>query len=146
MPLILRVEAIASHEWNEIELRQCQTSTVKERAKLIQNLYTKVITLAHSKLSNDFDLEDANELTALSSNSEPALGILAISVRGLFPAGEKPLIDRKFDGGTPLDGKRLQDCHTLPLWNRLDRWQQEAVRRTDAFLLSIVEGMHWRYF
>ncbi len=96
---------------------------------------------AHGNLNKNFDMEDAREMLNLFSSPQPATVIPAISARRLFLAGEKPLIDRKFnDGSPPLYGNKLRERDTLPSWNRLDRWQQEAVRQTDEFPLSIIEG------
>ena len=76
--------------------------------------------VAHSKLNNNFDLEDAHDLSELFSNPQPAV-MPAISTRRLFLAEEKPLIDRKFNDGTPVSGKKVCERDTLPSWHRLDR-------------------------
>ena len=96
--------------------------------------------LAHSKLNNNFDIEDARELSALFSNSQPVTITPAISARLLFLAGEKPLLGRKFSDGTPLNGKKVKERETLPSWNGLDRSQQEVIQDTDQFQLSMMEG------
>ena len=63
--------------------------------------------LAHSKLDNNFNIEDARELSTLFSTSQPTMVIPAISARRLSLSGEKPRLDRKSDDGTPLDGKKV---------------------------------------
>ena len=96
--------------------------------------------LAHSKLNNNFDIEDARELSALFSNSQPVTITPAILARRLVLATEKPLLDRKFSDGTLLNGKEVKERETLPSWNGLDRYQQEAIQQTDQFPLSMIEG------
>ena len=96
--------------------------------------------LAHSKLGNDFDLEDARELSTLFSNPQPSTTTPAISARRLFLTGEKPLIDRKFDDGAPITGQKVRERETLPSWHGLDRYQREAIPQSDHFPLSMIEG------
>ncbi|KAK0511356.1 hypothetical protein JMJ35_005929 [Cladonia borealis] len=97
-------------------------------------------SLAHSKLNNTFDMENAHELSRLLSEPEPVTVVPAISARRQFLRGERLMIERKFDDGTPLTGGKLRDRETLPSWNRLDNEQKDAIGWTDGYPLSIIEG------
>ena len=112
-----------------VNLRPCLHDQTQDEARL-----------AHSNLNNNFDIEDAHELSALFSNSQPLTITPAFSARRLFPAGERPLTDRKFSDGTPIAGKKGTERETLPSWNGLYRYQQEAIQRTDQFPLFMIEG------
>ena len=96
--------------------------------------------LAHSKLNINFDIEDARELSTLFSSAPPAIVMPAILMRQLFLVGERPLIARHFDNGKPLTGSKLRERETLPSWRRLDGFQRQAIRQSDEFPLSLIEG------
>ena len=96
--------------------------------------------LAHNKLNINFDSEDAHELSTLFASAPPATAMPAISMRQLFLEGERPLIARYFDDGKPISEPKLRERETLPSWRRLDRFQQQAIRQSDEFPLSLIEG------
>ncbi|KAK0514535.1 hypothetical protein JMJ35_003152 [Cladonia borealis] len=100
--------------------------------------------LAYSQLTSIFNKEEAHEFFTLFSDPQLARSglelVSRVSARRLFLPWELPLIDRDFDDGTPITGGKLRERETLPSWNRLDNWQKDAIRRTDEFPFSIIEG------
>ena len=50
--------------------------------------------LTHNRLNNDFDMEDARELSTLFADPQPATVVPATSARCLFHAKEVPLLER----------------------------------------------------
>lgn len=122
-------------------LHSKQVSGVKLRACLYDK--TKEDTgLAHYRLAKDFDLEETYNLAKLLTESTESPS--GLSARKIFLAGELPLIENVYDDGTNWERvhrrEKLRQRAELVCWNRLDKWQKDAIKTCDEYPLALIHG------